>query len=204
MFGFNFLWISLMLLKGFHACDKRGTEKSVLQNGPFLSEHNEEKKQWQWLTQGYYFWTDDAFFAYIWGKKHYRNKYYILECDIDVPDDLYLDLHGNVTDQVYFYELLKIYKGFLKKVAPGEEPTICTAINHFRHKTEGDMSKLFPYLVVKAADDHGGECVNFTPRRREAMNKIKRQQICVFEDGKDCISEPKLFYTSEITEEKMR
>lgn len=45
---------NIITIKGYHTCKTEGGWSYIRGNAPFLSEPNNR----QWLTQGYYFWTD--------------------------------------------------------------------------------------------------------------------------------------------------
>ena len=79
---------------------------------PFHSNVNEP----QWLGQGYYFWTDDDFYAHLWGclkikndegisQYKYKNGYVITQFNISIEPNNLLDLVGNARQQIYFYKL---------------------------------------------------------------------------------------------------
>jgi len=88
----------------FHACKQNGQEHDA----PFLSRSNN-----QWLTQGYYFWTDSDYFAKKWSEDCYKArgyKYCIMKFELSFEKNKLFDLVGNVDHKIKFYEMVKKLK----------------------------------------------------------------------------------------------
>lgn len=93
----------------------RYTEKGV----PVLAENTDEHKgindgrkdKFQFLGEGYYFWDSNRNRAHKWGKDHYKGDYLILELDLVLSGENFLDLAGSRHDLLEFY---KVYSGMRK------------------------------------------------------------------------------------------
>lgn len=172
-------------LIGYHTCRLDGGEVFLLENAPFLS-----KSKNQWLTQGYYFWTDSPFFAHRWGEDSYDGAYAITKCTIELEKSKLLDLVGNVSNQLYFEQLIQMYKKKLSKsaISARSVPTVEATIAHFR-SVGTTQSDLFPFIAIKAFDNPAGTCrpYPFIASRRAAISIPTRQQLCLFECGRRAI-----------------
>lgn len=189
----------------FHTCKNENSEEYILQNAPFHSDRSAT----QWLGQGYYLWTDSDYFAHEWGKYPPRNgKYAITKFDFVLDnDEVFLDLVGNVEDQLAFRELIAIYENFLKGVIDKcgdvdkqeearkklSELCVSTVINFFLSKSK------FPYVAVKAQDidSKKTEKLRFVLKGKGNNSSLfypTRQQIVVYEDGKTVLKNTVLHY----------
>jgi hypothetical protein len=185
---------------GYHTC-KRGTNpRYTKENAPFHSERNKN----QWLTQGYYFWTDSPFFAKKWGNDHYREQdYAIARCLIKIDKELLLDLVGNVEHQEKFIMLYQRFKEYLERpevqqrMPPdkrGKAPTVEAVIEMSRQKAQTNKRD-FPYVAIKAQDWPGKlEMYSFGGAFGERMPALTRQQLCLFEEGKGCIQKTEFIH----------
>jgi len=149
----------------------------VVKNAPFLSRSGPK----QWLTQGYYFWTDSDHFAHKWGQNSYNNSYAILECMIEVDEKLLLDLVGSTADQLYFDKMLRIYKDRLKSAGQSESATVSAVISHMRELTK-DYPGTFPFAAIKAQDKLRRPEISFNGGREMMPLGIQRLQLCLFEN----------------------
>ncbi|WP_447877588.1 hypothetical protein [Serratia fonticola] len=179
----------------FHTCRTTSGRRFVAQNAPFLSRPNGPKK-WQWLSQGYYFWTDEDYFAHIWGRDSYNNDYAIIRCEIHISSDIVLDLVSNVTHSLYFKELVDLYQTKVKKQNPHETPTVSTVIEHCRKAAEQNR-KLFPFEAIKAVDySSKSPKLEFTPNSMDYMITIPRIQFCLFESSQEAIISKEIHHFS--------
>jgi hypothetical protein len=172
-------------MTGYHTCRDDGDREMTLENAPFLC--NPSKRQW--LSQGYYFWTDNDFFAHEWGKNSYNNQYCIAKCAIEISRDRLLDLVGSVSDQLWFKEKLEELGRFFKANRITKSPSVAACIGLMRNKPG------FEFLAIKAQDlppQHGQ--APFTAESRECMPLVTRQQLCVFQQGLSCILSKELIY----------
>lgn len=157
----------------FHTCKKNGQEYDA----PFLSKPNN-----QWLTQGYYFWTDSDYFAKKWGETHYESKnkaYCVMKFDLSFEKIELLDLVGNVEHKHIFF---KFYEKIIKRLTG--EISLAEIIQYMRDLEER-IPGAFPYKAVKSEDNRKLDLVAI-PVIRGAKENISigltRQQLCVFEN----------------------
>lgn len=183
----------------YHTCKTDGGIDFVSKSAPFLSGKNiPDERKWQWLSQGYYFWTDDPHFAHIWGERSYDNNYAILQCSMSFQSDMLLDLAGNVAHNLYFKKLISLYVKRIRRTDPTIQPTVSTVIEHFR-KEKKSQPLIFPYQAIKAVDipaDGHRQKIRFTPRSRECLPLVPRIQLCLFEEARDIINDKEIIYFS--------
>jgi len=179
---------------GYHTCKAKGEWGVIWANAPFVSESNKR----QWLTQGYYFWTDSDHFAHKWGEKSIQGNYAIIQCTIEVGSNELLDLIGSLNDQIYFKELLDLFHNKLKKANPNaKSPTVNAIISFYRESAKSNK-QIFPYIAIKAADKFSETtCVNFIDNKYEALPLLSRHQLCLFEVAAGCIKNRKPIYPEE-------
>lgn len=176
--------MSITTIKGFHACSSTGGRKGVFLKAPFLSDASKE----QWLTQGYYFWTDDDDLAHWWGYQKYKKSYLVVESRITIEDEFFLDLVGNQKQCKLFVTWAKSYiasvnaKGinFASEIGfnTDDEVFISIMIQVFRKIARNSF---FQFKAVKAADQYE-KTERFTSDDNARLVFIKRQQLCVFDD----------------------
>ncbi|HCT9047091.1 TPA: hypothetical protein OUB92_003124 [Morganella morganii] len=174
-------------LTGYHSCKPNNGYDYIIDNAPFLSGNGRN----QWLSQGYYFWTDSDYWAKRWPSPTAQKV--ITKFNISVPtkDDI-LDLVGNVNHQEHFVNLI----GMIKKTANTKNKrwTVNQIINYLRRDVPNDV---FPYLGIKAEDNKKAvENIPFIdPVFNSRLGKytspfiglITRQQLCIFENARDRI-----------------
>lgn len=157
----------------FHNCEARGDRNTV--DAPFLSKEKD-----QWLSQGYYFWTDDAFYAKKWGK----GKRYVYQFKYIIDREYVLDLVGSVRDQLAFIEeYLATYDILIKSVP---------ALKKYQHQdiAVGVIIEIlrrygeFPYHAIKAYDItyKSAQTFPYIGGRPEKAVIPTRQQIVIFEN----------------------
>lgn len=179
----------------FHTCGNCYGRKFVLQNAPFLSQPN-KPKSWQWLSQGYYFWTNEDHFAHIWGRDSYHNEYAIIRCEINIADSLILNLVSDIKQSLYFIDLINMYQQKLKASNPGEKATVTTVIEHFRQEAKKNKA-LFPFEAIKATDSsYSAPKINFTPNTTNFLITIPRIQLCLFSSSLSAIINKELYFIS--------
>lgn len=169
---------------GYHTCKTNGGWNYIWNQAPFLSEPNKR----QWLTQGYYFWTDSDYFAHKWGEHSIAgSNYAIVECMIGIERNLLLDLVGSLKDQIFFDKLLNLFHERLKKADPNARtPSVNAVLTFYRKKAETNNS-IFPFVAIKSADKRSEISVNFTDNGKESMPLITRQQLCLFKGARNRI-----------------
>jgi len=179
---------------GYHTCKTEGGWSYINSEAPFLSGSGLN----QWLTQGYYFWTDSDYFAHKWGKDSYNDDYAILECKILINEDLLFDLVGSTKAQIYFERLLTKFRLKLKKIDPSKEPTVRAVIEYWREQAKKNNA-VFPFLAIKVQDGFRGATIAFTGRKEKMYVGIQRQQLCLFESGLQLLQEKKIIYPEEFS-----
>ncbi len=175
---------------GYHTCQLKNGYDYICKNIPFLSNDGAG----QWLTQGFYFWTDSAYWAKKW---LHEGKRAIGQFELQLCSRTeVLDLVGNVQHQEQFISMRDLVLNSLRD-AEKNDITVNQIINFLR-----DDEQIFPYLAVKAQDSRTEEKINFVDNRINfaKASLINRQQICVFEKARDRISligflEPEAFST---------
>lgn len=183
---------------GYHNCRDEGGYDFLRENVPFLSGEGDN----QWLTQGYYFWTDDIYWAERWnpGKKTTISKFTITFHE----DNELLDLVGNTKQLFEFQEMREKVAGNLN-IKNVSKITVSQVIAFFRKLNEQTKSSgIFPYLAVKAQDaPHNGSFpeMRFTTSRREHLCFATRQQMCIFAHAKDRIDFSCFMSPKEYTEQ---
>lgn len=167
-------------ITGFHTCKLKGEYQQVVQNIPFISRPGEN----QWLTQGYYFWTDSDHWAKRWLREGSRviGKFSIALC----PTTELLDLVGNVAHQQELDGYLKTILLSLPK-ENRNKITVNQIVTYLREK-EKETNGMFPYLAIKAADQRSEDKIKFINTSACVQTLINRQQLCVFEQARERIS----------------
>ncbi|SMM98402.1 hypothetical protein SPONN_2300 [uncultured Candidatus Thioglobus sp.] len=159
----------------FHTCEKNGQEEY---KAPFLSEANN-----QWLTQGYYFWTDSDYFAKKWGESHYKERrieYCIMKFTLSFKETELLDLVGNVDHKIKFSS---IYKKITTNLKVDSLPfgDVIQYMRDFENRIPG----AFSYKAIKSEDNRTLDLIRI-PVVKGAKEKVSigptRQQLCVFEN----------------------
>lgn len=181
----------------FHTCNNEGSKEFILERAPF---HSDTRKA-QWLGQGYYLWTDSDYYAHDWGQQSPRyGSYVITRFTLIVDRPLFLDLVGNVVDQLHFLDLVKEYKSSLTEklnqiLDPekkervrqelGRPLSVSTVIQHYRKKRK------FPFKVVKAQDivANSTNAMNYVVPNKDgaALHYPTRQQIVVFPEARELL-----------------
>lgn len=187
---------------GFHNCLKRGSYESIRRAVPFLSRSGPN----QWLTQGYYFWTDDPECAFQWnpGRDCVISEFVIT---FDSKDEL-LDLVGNARDIRHFRDLCGLVEARLAEDEHTKETIANVSVNQvisFLRELENspDTNGIFPYAAVKAQDEVRSASIRrpFVDGRRESLVAFGRQQMCVYEHARNKIQFVKFLHPQEFCEE---
>lgn len=162
-------------LELFHNCRAEGNKDTL--DVPFLSRKNH-----QWLSQGYYFWTDSLRFAENWGK----GKRYVYKFTYVVDRENLLDLVGSVSDQLKFIEdyleTFKILTTTVKELNKYQHQNvpIGAIIDVLREYDE------FPYHAIKAYDKPKiSQYYRYAYKGSEGAYIPTRQQIVIFKDFVD-------------------
>lgn len=186
---------------GFHNCLLQGSYDDIREGVPFLSGSGPN----QWLTRGYYFWTDDPHWAHQWNP---RRASVISEFTITFQSkDELLDLVGNASD---IREFEQMRQRVAEKLTPmsAKHITVNQVITYFRELEEtAEYNGIFPYAAVKAQDSTTASSLvslNFIDRydggHGEKMVSFTRQQMCVYEHARDKIEFQKFIAPAEFCE----
>lgn len=197
----------------FHTCNNEGGKEFILERAPF---HSDTTKP-QWLGQGYYLWTDSDYYAHDWGRQAPRyGNYVITKFKLTVESSYFLDLVGNVPDQLYFLGLVQSYRSSLtEKMSQIHDPkkkerfrqalkrplSVSTVIQHYRRERK------FPFKVVKAQDivTKSTNTMSYVvPSKDDAvLHYPTRQQIVVFPEAKDLLGKAEWHHSesNEIADE---
>ena len=74
----------------YHTCKNEGGKEFILNNAPFYSDNkpkNGKKGKPQWLSEGFYLWTDSDYYAKTWLKENFAIIQFTLTID---KDDLFV------------------------------------------------------------------------------------------------------------------
>ncbi|MEJ1369410.1 MAG: hypothetical protein RPU35_14620 [Candidatus Sedimenticola sp. (ex Thyasira tokunagai)] len=195
--------MSRISITGFHTCKPGGGASYLLEEGPFLSKDNDR----QWLTQGYYFWTDSDYFAHKWGEDGYGGDYAIMRCQVRLDSNLLLDLVGSVVSQQSFLRLVQKFQSHLRKVNRDEaaNATVSDCIAYYR-KMEERVNGVFPYSAIKAQDsrDFGNEIKFINGSQDKLSLAVSRQQLCLFKRAVESIGDKAIVYPETLSEDSDR
>lgn len=170
----------------------------------FPHHASNSKNKFQWLGNGYYFWTDSPRFAEWWGTDRLNQPYCITRYSIHIEYDMIFDMVGNTGHIEFFFEkLLRNYEVLYEKSRKFSytklpEPTIATVIDHMRNFYK---EQVFNYRAMKICDawlDKDFK-IGFTPKtkRYEFFSGIRRIQLCVFTGEEQCIQDKTPHYPTE-------
>ena len=189
--------MTIVHILGYHTCKTEGGWSYVKSESPFLSGSGKN----QWLTQGYYFWTDSDYFAHQWGECSYENDYAIIKCNIEIESELFLDLVGSVKSQLYFEKCLTKFRDRLRRIDPTKEPTVHAVISYWRNISKQNIDT-FPFVAIKAQDSlskYNTNALSFIGNQEKMIVSIRRQQLCLFECGSKLITRKEVIYPEEFT-----
>ena len=166
---------------GQHTCKRDGGKEFVLKNAPFEAEYNKDRELMPFLGIGYYFWDYNISQARSWGQNHYNNSFYILQTDLVVPDEEYLDLSGNRQHMDYFCQLVKRFTERGLNANRWEIGTFIEFIKGLRQK-EDDYT-IFPFEIIRATDFNVKELENYVYKFNSTKSYTylsPRFVICIF------------------------
>lgn len=162
----------------YHTCHLEGSLNTIFNDSPYKCDPNQQ----QWLGVGYYFWTDCDYFAHLWGKRDdkYPKGYAITEYEVDIPEESFLDLVGNVKDQLFFKEqILEYVKKMgieLKSKEEARNIPVSKVIDHLRASLPNNESAC-RYDAIRAMDYSAKNSYKFTENRNERIPIPSRQQL---------------------------
>lgn len=182
--------MSAISIVGYHTCRNEGGYDHIFKNIPFLSRPGSH----QWLTQGYYFWTDSPYWAEDWLRNHDNKVIGKFIATFDDKNELF-DLVGNVEHQIEFTQLIDVVAEEMG-VTNSLSLTVNQVISFFReHSKKPEFKGFFDYIAIRAADQKSVQSIKFIEPRIKRQGKtyfpklhlVTRQQLCVFENGTNCL-----------------
>ena len=168
---------------GHHSCKKDGGAEYVKQHAPFISSKGADNN-YPFLGEGYYFWDNNIERAHSWGKNHYKKKYYIVECGLNLTGKIFLDLVGN---RGHIIEFLALYRALTTKYNNGENWPIGRFIEFLKKlDTKEEYKGIFPWKVIRAVDHlnvgHSKQnSLKFVDSRNNFTNLSPIIVICLYE-----------------------
>ena len=142
---------------------------------------------------GYYFWDNHIDLAHHWGDIHCNGAYMICEGYLTVGEDVFLDLVGSRSDQIFIAECINEMPE-LKNLSVGE-------IIEFLKKEENKPNKkgIFPFKVIRAVDNtlatkYKSSDINFAPNRKGKMTINPQIMICMVTKNKLVLSDLKIIF----------
>ena len=135
---------------GHHTCRDEGGSEFVLQHAPFLAAYDESQGKQPFLGEGYYFWDYNLDLAHHWGRVHCRNKYLILEVDLEFQSGTLLDLVGSRFDMLHLQKIRdELYlRGYID--GDWELSKLISMLKHIGQTP--DYQNIFPFQAVRAVD----------------------------------------------------
>lgn len=156
---------------GHHTCGKCNNDE-LLANAPFKSEEG------SFLGIGYYFWDNNIETAKWWGENNYGGNYSIVEIDLELKGDSFLDLVGSREDITIFS---KLYDEICKRDG-GNDLGIAEVIRRLNliHLSSGNSSN--KYSVIRALDISSvNKRAKFNPQMKGSVNLDPKIIICFFD-----------------------
>lgn len=161
----------------YHTCHLYGSVNDMFNNSPYRCVPNDK----QWLGVGYYFWTDSEYFAQKWGERtgKYPQGYVITEYLVEIPEESFLDLVGNVKDQLFFKEQILDYVKRMEIELNSRDDArkipISKVIDHLRTSSPQDIK----YDAIRAMDYTGAYTFSyaFTEDDKDLIPIPTRQQL---------------------------
>lgn len=122
----------------------------MLEEAPYLSyyDSDDQSKQKPFLGTGYYFWDYNMPQAMSWGRTHCRGNFVVIESEIEVPDEVYLDLAGSRQDMEYFLNLIERHQ---KKGIDPQDWELGEFIEFIREENRRKRG-IFEFQVIRAED----------------------------------------------------
>jgi hypothetical protein len=135
---------------GHHTCSDANGLEYIEQHAPFWADYEPEKGKLQFLGSGYYFWDDNEAMAHHWGIVHYGGDYAIVEGDLKVPPELFLDLVGDRKAMKYIQELSKRFEEEGTKRGGWSIGMLVEFLKTLDEKE--DYKGIFPFKIIRAID----------------------------------------------------
>jgi hypothetical protein len=183
-----------------HTCKWEGGFTEVLSEAPYKAEYSVQNRTLQFLGTGYYFWDFNKEYAIIWGKAHYKGNFFVLECELDLPEDFFLDLVGRRQDMVWLWQQRQSWGPELGFNA-GDRWTIGEWIEILKRLSiEENNPNIFPFKAVRAIDlntkTYEQFNVKFVETNTAYINLNPRIVICLTEKNELLLLSKKIVYDS--------
>lgn len=161
-----------IVTKGHHTC-RKCQKAYAIAHAPFKSCYDKQTKNEPYLGDGYYFWDDNLPLAEWWGRCHYQDSYTILEYDLDLFGDHFLDLVGSRQDFMYFQALVDR----IRQQPDCENFGVYKCIDLLL-KIERSKQGTFPIRIIRAMDISHINGIQFANNKRGRMLLDPRIIIC--------------------------
>ncbi|EGQ7873533.1 hypothetical protein ACEWBT_14090 [Vibrio parahaemolyticus] len=167
---------------GFHACSQQGGYEGVVEGIPFFAPESEQRSQW--LSPGYYFWTDSPTYAKSWKPQGHGRAIGKFTIELNISDEAeeLLDLVGNVAHQEAFCELVEMVIEELPE-KNAQNIMVNEVISYLRQDKE-----VFPFIAIKAMDNRNPknpknpmQTVKFAHDTNLRLPLVTPQQLCLFD-----------------------
>ncbi|WP_122039341.1 hypothetical protein [Asaia bogorensis] len=167
-------------IEGFHTCLDSPNRSALAKQVPFLSHKND-----QWLGQGYYFWTEEPYWAHKWNPRpkygHPSRQKIVCAFDITLPEEKFLDLL-TLKGQRWIMTASMVLAEVLKRDA-----SVSEVFYYLLDKRRGNTA-FFPYIAVRMRDNRSeGKLPIMKPnpksawQRGETFSFGERHQMCVYQ-----------------------
>ena len=180
------------MICGYHTCNDEGEYDEIRENIPFLSGNDDG----QWLTQGYYFWTDSEKNARHWGKQNQisgrcKGGYVIAKFTIKLKKGELFDLVGNSEHEDFLQGVSKRLAGILSRGndTKNKSITVNQIISYLREQAKHNI-EVFPYIAIKSwhtRDADNGKPIPYSYKNKVYYPLGNVRQLCVFDKGRESI-----------------
>jgi len=166
---------------GHHTCEKAANHAYLKEKAPFKSVYDEAQNKLPFLGSGYYFWDNNIEQAITWGEVHYFGKYNIVEIDLELSGEYFLDLVGSREDMNFFNSLVSLLKSIRTDT---NNYSISQYIECFRQINKRHGYKgCFESRIIRAVDccAAGQNKMKFNKTQLNSMPLNPRLIICFFD-----------------------
>lgn len=164
---------------GYHTVEDRDNPDFVEEKGPFVAMGS-----LAFLGVGYYFWEESLELAHWWGGVHCSGEYMICRANLGSPDEVYLDLVGNVRDMNYLKKLKKeLASELVRKFGTSDVPMGKLIEHLYQVNLRPGRKGIFPYKVIRTVDTSkkSKDVVYFVDKKENVTDLSPRIIICLKE-----------------------
>ena len=189
-----------MKITAHHTCKKEGSKAEIIANAPFESIHDPENDKYQFLGTGCYLWDYNLNYAKVWGRIRYNNRFYVIECELNLPESLFLDLVGNRKDMAWLLHMPVWLKeeGFYDLEEIWTVGNFIELLKELRKET--GENEIFPYKAIRSIDNNAkiDELigVKFVDNKEGFINLNPRLVVCLTEKNELLLLSKKIIYES--------